>query len=78
MVAKHGVPSTLVPTTVDDVSLHLAFIATRMRVQVSHKNAEGEVACAAAQALHDARLSCLLFLVACDGGKNRNLAAKLE
>lgn len=75
---KHGVPSSAVPTTVDDFSLHLAFIGTRMRVLASHRGEEMEFASAAARVLHDARLSCLLLLVACDGGKNKDLVARLE
>ncbi|KAL2141926.1 hypothetical protein VTI28DRAFT_1811 [Corynascus sepedonium] len=74
---KHGVPASAIPTTPDEVSLHLAFLGTRMRVLVTQRNVEAE-AVTAARALHDARLSCLLFLVACDGRRDNDLVAWLE
>lgn len=74
---KHGVPASAILATADDVSLHLAFLGTRMRVLETQRNAGGE-AVTAARALHDARLSCLLFVVACDGRRDKDLVAWLE
>ncbi|KAK3303877.1 uncharacterized protein B0T15DRAFT_372104, partial [Chaetomium strumarium] len=75
---KYGVlAASAMPTTAEDFSIHLAFLGTRMRVSGVHRHADAE-GNAATQALHDARLSCLLFLVACDGRRNKHLVAWLE
>jgi hypothetical protein len=74
---KHSVPGSAMPSTADEASLLLAFLGTRMRVLEVRRNAEGE-AVTAAQALHDARLSHLVFLAACVGGRNKDLVTQFE
>lgn len=72
---KHGVPSKSVPLAIDEVSLHLAFLGTRIRVIEARKACEKRGA-VDTQALHDARLSSLLLLILCSGKRNDRFAGR--
>ncbi|GAB1320047.1 Thiamine repressible genes regulatory protein thi1 [Madurella fahalii] len=74
---KHGVPSKPVRLTVDEVSLNLAFLGTRIRVIEAQK--AGDMSGAVdTQELHDARLSSLLLLISCGALPNDGLADRIR
>lgn len=75
----HNVPSSTRPTTVDEISLHLAFLGTRIRVLDSDNNASDAARPSLAQVLNDARLSCLLVVTACNNHHlNQALTNRLD
>ncbi|KAK3368609.1 hypothetical protein B0H63DRAFT_565263 [Podospora didyma] len=76
---KHAVPSSTVPAGMDEVSLHLAFLGTRIRTIDGHKLGGADADAAAQwQASLDARISCLLMLVSCSGRRDERLVEQLE
>ncbi|KXX75077.1 Thiamine repressible genes regulatory protein thi1 [Madurella mycetomatis] len=74
---KHGVPSKAVPLTIDEVSLHLAFLGTRIRI-IEARNACKGHGTVDTQALRDARLSSLLLLISCGGKRNDRLTDRIS
>jgi hypothetical protein len=61
----HQVPSPKRPTTLDEISLYLAFLGTRILVLDSDNVAGGAARSASSQVIADARLSCLLVATRC-------------
>lgn len=74
----HKVPSSNRPTTVDEISLHLAFLGTRIRVLDSDNNAVDAARSVSAQVIYDARLSCLLVATSCNHHLNQALVDRLD
>lgn len=74
---KHSVPSSTVPTTIDNVSLHLAFLGTRIKAIEGCKPGQADRS-DTAQALADARVCCLMLLVSCDGRRDVAWVERLE
>ena len=75
---KYKVPSSIRPTTLDEVSLHLAFLGTRIRVLDSVDNTGDVAQPSSAQILYDARLSCLLVATSCNHQLNQALMDRLD
>ena len=65
------------PATVDEISLRLAFLSTRIRlqdgIQITSDNGWPS-----AQELHDARLSCLLLATSCNSYPEQTLVDRLD
>ncbi|KHN94882.1 Zn(2)-C6 fungal-type DNA-binding domain protein [Metarhizium album ARSEF 1941] len=57
-----NVPSSTPPSTTEDVSMHLAFLSTRIRLNQALYGHDTNVS---HQLLHDSRLCCLLLVVSC-------------
>ncbi|KAG8408384.1 hypothetical protein J3459_017856 [Metarhizium acridum] len=57
-----GVPSATPPSTMENVSIHLAFLSTRIRLNQAIYGYDSTVA---NQLLHDSRLCCLLLVASC-------------
>lgn len=74
----HKVPSLERPTTVDEISLHLAFLGTRLRALDSETRTDDVAHSASEEALNDARLSCLLLATSCDQQVTQALADRLD
>ena len=74
----HKIPSSTRPSTVDDISLHLAFLGVRIRMLTLEINNSGPTHQFSAQTLRDARLSCLLVATSCNHYPNRALADQLH
>ncbi|KAL9080010.1 MAG: hypothetical protein Q9157_001155 [Trypethelium eluteriae] len=73
----HKIPSSTRPSTVDEVSLHLSFLGTRIRALNTDSSSDG--ACPIpAQVLYDARLSCLLVATSCYHHLNEALTERLD
>ena len=66
------------PTTLSDVSLHLAFIGTCIRLQDSEHTTSDAVRLSSAQMLHDARLSCVLLATSCNRHPDDMLVSQLD
>ncbi len=69
----HKVLSLSRPATVDEVSLHLAFLGTRIRILGIDNNTGGVARHVSSQVLYDARLSCLLVATSCNHYRNQTL-----
>lgn len=65
-------------TTVDETSLHLAFLGTRIRALGSDNSVGDTARFASAQVMYDARLSCLLVPISCNHHLNHALVDRLE
>ena len=74
----HKIPSSTRPSTVDGISLHLAFLGIRIRLLSLDINTGDTVQQVSAQTLHDARLSCLLVATSCSHYPNQTLTARLD
>lgn len=74
----HNVPSSTRPTTVDEISLHLAFLGTRIQLLDRDNNTSDAAQPSLAQVLDDARLSCLLVATACNHHLNQALTDRLD
>ncbi|KAK3331720.1 hypothetical protein B0T19DRAFT_472754 [Cercophora scortea] len=74
---KYGVPALSAPTTVNDISLHLAFLGTRMQILGAVDKTKKE-STTSAQLLHDARLSALLLIVACAPQRDEDMLKRLN
>lgn len=61
----YKVPSFHRPNTVDKISLHLAFLGTRMRMLDTDNIVNGAACSTSLQVINDARLSCLLVVTSC-------------
>ena len=74
----HKVPSSTRPNTVDQVSLHLAFLGTRMRAQGGDSSDSDETRHISEELLNDARLSCLLVANSSSNHPNHSLLERLS
>ena len=74
----HKIPSPSRPTSVDDISLHLAFFGTRMRIMLGDTNTRTGVHTISEEILNDARLSCLLLATSCNHLEHGALADRLD
>lgn len=75
---RHKIPSPSRPTTVDDISLHLAFLGTRMRMLLGdHSNSTGAHHISE-KILNDARLNCLLLVTSRNHLEHGALADRLD
>lgn len=73
----HDIPSSARPTTMDEISLHLAFLGTRMRALEVSSGGNASVT-ASEQVLNDARLSCLLLVTSCTRHPDHSLINRLD
>ena len=75
---RHKIPSSSRPSTVDDISLHLAFLGTRMRMLLGlHDHSTGAHPISE-EILNDARLSCLLLVTSCNHLDHGGFADRLD
>lgn len=74
----HKVPSSHHPTTVDEISLHLALLGTRIRMLDTDNIANGATCSTSPQVINDARLSCLLVATSCTYHRNQALVNRLH
>lgn len=74
----HKIPSSTRPTTMDDISLHLAFLGTRMRALEGDSSLDNDSSPVSKQVLNDARLSCLLLVASCTHQTDRSLLNRLD
>lgn len=74
----YKVPSFHRPNTVDEISLHLAFLGTRIRMLDTDNIANGTACSTSSQVINDARLSCLLVATSCTHHCNQALADRLH
>lgn len=74
----YKVPSFHRPNTVDEISLHLAFLGTRIRMLDADNIANGAACSTSPQVINDARLSCLLVATSCTHHCNQALADRLH
>ena len=75
---RYKIPSPIRPTTVDGISLHLAFLATRMRMLLEDYNDSAGAHPISQEILNDARLSCLLLATSCNHLEHGALADRLD
>ncbi|KAH9210394.1 hypothetical protein DL95DRAFT_448845 [Leptodontidium sp. 2 PMI_412] len=74
----YKIPSPNRPTTVHEISLHLAFLGTRIRMLESESDT-GDAACLAlVQVIDDARLSCLLIAISCNQNLDQALTSQVD
>ena len=74
----HKVLSLSRPATVEAVSLHLAFLGTRIKILAIDNNTGGAARHISSQVLYDARLSCLLVATSCNQFPNQPLVDRLN
>ena len=75
---RHRIPSPSRPTTVDDISLHLAFLGTHMRMLLGDHNNSTGANFISEDILNDARMSCLLLVTSCNPHEHGALADRLD
>ena len=75
---RHKIPAPSRPTTVDDISLHLAFFGTRMRFLLGDANNSTGAHTISEEILNDARLSCLLLATSCNHLEHGALTERLD
>ena len=75
---RHKIPSPSRPTSVDDISLHLTFLGTRMRMMLGDHFKNTSAHSSSKEVLNDARLSCLLLATSCNHLEYGALADRLD
>ncbi|ELR10228.1 hypothetical protein VC83_08978 [Pseudogymnoascus destructans] len=74
----YKIPSPNRPTTVHEISLHLAFLGTRILMLESESDTDDAACPALVQVIDDARLSCLLIAISCNQNLDQALTSQVD